>query len=327
MTVFLIGLTMGAMLTPAHAAPVGNPFLRGVGSPEELAKRIEDSLHDHDQNGRAIIDINRCRQDGACARPVDYLKMFQESDPGASLVVVDQLTAFLRKLVEESAPDGEYWMACLKYDPYRPVLHCVSRRFKPGEKAWVNPATHRIVLASDCTNPVEKEVPKRCVEVHVFTRATDTELRFELSVGQDGPNSIANDCIAVLRAGSEQKETWWTDECAYGYCSFADFNGVYGQKQLMVGSYVPEPGEHVFFLPEEVAMSGSKFRFVACLDREGLSSDTIGVQWFDYLLVEPSQVKMATIWYSKDEVPPWAPTIYWPWGEWPPASITEGQIP
>lgn len=295
----------------AEAASVGNPFLKRVTMPSELASKIEGSLA-KDQSGKSKIDPQRCNRDGSCATPENYLVMFQESDPDALLVGVGQLPGYLRALEVVPAPIGEYWLACLKPQgkgKYKPVLHCLSRRFKPGETAWVNAKTRKVILASDCTNPVEKEVPRKCVEIHFFTKPGDTAVRFCLI----GPNAVADDCIGVKKAGAEEFQTWWTDECASADCNFSGASSVVGQPVQLAGSYVPEPGEHILRLPAFMAAE-TLFRTVLCLDRSGEHSDGMGVQWFDYVhSVEPAR---ATVWYDKVEVPQGAANLYWPWGDW-----------
>jgi len=291
----------------AQAAPVGNPFLRGVKSPAELASKMETSLAS-DSTGRSIIDPERCKRDGSCARPADFLEMFQKSDPQAHLGTVWQVPGFLRTLQVAPAPQGEYWMACLKGS--HPVLHCLSRRFKLGEKAWINPATHRVVLASDCTNPVEKEVKDKCVYIHFFTRSPDTVVRFALL----GPYDVNDDCVGVKRAGESDFERWWTDECADKNCDFSGAVAVVGQPVRLAGSYVPAPGEHVLRLPAMVAEANSLFRTVLCLDRDGEHSDGVGVQWFDYSRVGQ---RTAYVWYDRSRVPQKATSrLTWTWGEW-----------
>ena len=309
-TLVLAALFAVMLSAPLYAAPVGNPFLRGVHSPKELAEKIGIALW-RDPSGQSVIDPERCKRDGSCAKPADFLEMFQKSDPGAHLVNVRELSAFLQTLGIADAPEGEYWLACLK--PFRPVLHCLSRQFKPGEKGWADPGTGQIILASDCTNPVEKEVPKKkCVEVHFFTKAPDTVVRFALL----GPTDVSDECIGVKRVGETEFEPWWSDECADENCNFLAASEVVGQPIQLAGSYVPQPGEHVLRLPVMVTETGSLYRVVLCLDRNGKHSDGIGVQWFDYRMLEPAGVKAAFVWYANTEVPSWAPRLYWPWGEW-----------
>ncbi|MFA6279031.1 MAG: hypothetical protein WCS97_01855 [Candidatus Paceibacterota bacterium] len=330
-----------AMASVMLAAPIGKPFLHGVKTPAELADKVQASLAKNPK-GTSIIDPERCKRDGSCASPANYFEMFKESDPEARLTDVAQVPAFLKRLEIAPAPEGEYWISCLKPSgkDYKPVLHCLSRPFKKGEKAWVDPQTKRIVLASDCTNPVEKPAPKKeaCVEIHFFTKQGDSGVRFALL----GPKDVKDDCIAVKRAGEEDFEQLWADECSNVHCDFSADAAVVGQPVRIMGSYVPVPGEHILRLPTFVAEK-SLYVTVLCLERGSTEwpefpkspvsfaasvsygekrqewiaghSDAIGVRWFDYLNTK-SEVKRATVYYTKPEIPKGAPQLYWPWGEW-----------
>ncbi len=263
----IAALVLGAVsASMAWAAPVGKPFMKGVINPTDLANRIEVALA-KDHTGTHMLDPEYCAKSGSCASPRDYLEMFQESDPKAGITDVSQIPAFLKSLKVEDAPSGEYWLACLKPlgKGYKPILHCVSRRFKPGEKVWIDTKTRRIVLASDCTNPVEKEVPPQaCVLIRFFTKPGDTVVRFALL----GPKDVGNECLGLRRAGeADEFEHWWNDECAVKGCDFSEDARVVGQPVRVMGSYVPGPGEHTLRLPAEVAKKSSLFRVVLCLER------------------------------------------------------------
>lgn len=327
--------------TVAYAAPVGKPFLHGVSTPTELASKVQASLTKNPK-GTSIIDPERCKRDGSCATPANYLEMFQKSDPEARLTMA-QVPDFLRTLRIANAPPDDYWLACLKPNGkggYQAVLHCLSRKFKPGEKAWMDPKSGRLVLASDCTNPVEKSVPPKlaCVEVHFFTKPGDTVVRFDIQ----GPADVADDCIGVKRAGETDFERWWADECANIHCDFSANAAFMGQPVRLIGSYIPEPGEHVLRIPASFAEKGSLYSVGLCLERTKMAwpefpldkytlverneyakqrdewiaghSDTMNVVWRGYR-TSSSGVKVATVYYTKAEVPSGQPVIYWPWQE------------
>ncbi len=294
----------------SHATPVGDPFLRGMTSPMELADKIQASLA-VDPTGQTIIDSARCNRDGSCARPSDYLVMLQESDPSAHLGAVADLVPFLRSLVQEVAPSGQYWMACLKVNGSKrtPFLHCISRNFAPGEKAWVDPNSERIVLAQNCTNPVEKPVSEACVEVHFWTHPGDQVVRFALL----GPEPVSDDCVGVERAGESSFERWWPDECELAGCDFSQDAVVVGEPVQMMGSYVPQPGEHRLRLPAFVAAQGSLYTVVLCLEGpDGQHSDGVSVVPLNY------HSGFATVWYSSPDVPVryLGQDQHWTWGEW-----------
>ena len=198
--VLIAALLLGAMtISTANAASAGKPFLRGVFSSADLANRIEVSLIKNPRE-TSIIDPDRCKLDGSCASPQNYLLMFQISDPQAHLTDVAQVPNLLRALRVAEAPSGEYWLACLEPmgdETYKSVLHCVSRSFKPGEKVWTDPKTGRIVLASDCTNPVENRFRQRRALRLISNEARDTVVRFALL----GPQDVSDDCVGVKRSG------------------------------------------------------------------------------------------------------------------------------
>ena len=272
LALIVLVLAFGSSLKSCRVcAAVGDPFLKGLSNPEELADKVRVSLV-RNPKGTSVIDPVRCKRDGSCATPENYLRMFQESDPGAGLTTVAQVPTYLRNLEVADAPAGEYWLSCLKPSSrgiYEPVLHCLSRSFKPGEKAWIDPKTRRIVLASDCTNPVEKPVPPKnaCVEIHFFTKSQDTAVRFALL----GPADVDNDCIGVKRAGEEDFENLWAKECESTHCDFSADVAVVGQSVRLMGSYAPVPGEHVLRLPALVAEKSSKYTTVLCLERGAMA--------------------------------------------------------
>lgn len=257
-----------ATVSTVDATPAGKPFLRGVISPSDLANRIEQSLWEN-PTGTSIIDRELCMKNGSCANPLNYLEMFQESDPGANLTKVAEIPGFLRTLKVVDGPPGEYWVACLKPTDgkkgvYTPVLHCLSRRFKPGEKAWIDTKTKRIVLASDCTNPVEKEIPpKACKEIRVPTMLTESALRSVIL----GPHPVRDDCFAVKRAGEKDFENWWPNECDDARCNFEDVAAFMHQPVQLIGSYVPVAGEHIFRVPASFADPNSSYSVAFCIDR------------------------------------------------------------
>lgn len=337
----LLALVFVALAVPASAG-TWKPFLHGVKTPAELADKVQASLT-KDPSGRSIIDPERCKRDGSCATPENYFEMFQKSDPDSHLTGVAQVPAFLKKLEVAPAPAGEYWIACLKPSgdgAYKPELHCLSRFFKKGEKAWVNPLTKRIVLASDCTNPVEKPAPPKhaCALIPFTTKVGDTVVRFDIQ----GPAEVKDDCIGVKRAGEEDFERWWADECKNVHCDFSDNARFMGQKVRLIGSYIPEPGEHVLRVPASFAEKGSLYSVGLCLERTKMAwpeypakgytlaerdayaeqrdkwiaghSDTMNVVWQGYR-TNSTGIKEARVYYTKAEVPPGAPLIYWPWQE------------
>lgn len=302
--------------TTAHAAPVGNPFLKGLKNPQELADKVAASLA-QDPSGSSIIDPGRCKQDGSCARPNDYLAMIRQTDPGA-VTSVSQLPDFFSGLVAVVAPKGQYWLACLKVEApgkYTPYLHCLSRTFKRGEKVWMDPKTKRLILASDCTNPIEKPVRQACAEIHFFAypRNGDTVVRYALI----GPQMLDDECFGLKRPGEVEFERLWKDECARSGCDFSGASAFYGQPVQLIGSTaITAPGEYILRVPAALSTSSLRAYAVAlCLERGSESSDGVGVRYVHYRLSKP-RTFVATVRYSTEDVGR-HPNISWTWGETP----------
>ncbi|MFZ1987911.1 MAG: hypothetical protein WAV21_02675 [Minisyncoccia bacterium] len=272
----------------AEAVPLGNPFMRGFDNPSQLAEITEQLLR-VDPTGQTMLDSSRCKRDGSCARPIDYLEMLQVSDPDAKLASVSQLPGYFRSLVIKAAPPGKYWMACLKPSKkstsgWRAEDNCIARFFKPGEKAWVNPKTGKVVLAQDCTNPVGKpEKPDGCVYIWLQTRAGDTGFRLK----EYGPQELHDDKCnpAILRAGERDYESPWYEECPSVDCNFAQADsilagmGVRGQRK---GSYAPDIGWNILRLPPQVAEKDSPYLFVFCIETPQGDSCGKDIWWNDY---------------------------------------------
>lgn len=354
----MLALAMALVVPTAASAATWKPFLHGVNSPAELAGKIEASLAQNPK-GTSMLDPARCKKDGSCATPLNYLEALSQVNPGAHLTGVAQVPDFLRTLKVIDAPTGEYWLACLRpsgQGAYKAAVHCLSRSFKKGEKAWIDAKSGVIVFASDCTNVVEKPVPKKseCVEIHFTTKPGDTIVRFGLL----GPADVKDDCIGVKKAGETEFEHWWKDECFVKGCDFSADAAVVGQPVRLIGSYVPIPGKHVLRLPALVAENQSKYVTVLCLERsapgdppkeppkpvEGTSREIYKPAYDAYMAwrVEyeawrnkwlvthsdgmgirphtyqqtPSGIKTATVYYTQAEIPAGAPQLYIPWGEW-----------
>jgi hypothetical protein len=265
----IVALILGAALVvsmPVSAA-TWKPFLHGVNSPAELAGKIETSLKQNPK-GTSMLDSARCKKDGSCATPLNYLEALQQVNPGAHLTGVAQVPDFLRTLKVIDAPTGEYWISCLKpsgQGMYKAVLHCLSRSFKKGEKAWIDAKSGVIVFASDCTNVVEKPVPLKqtCAEDHFFARPGDTVIRFAVL----GPAAIEDDCFAIKKVGETEFKALFRDECASEHCTFAASEAFLKKKVRKIASYALEPGEHVVRVPAHFAKPESPYVVTYCIER------------------------------------------------------------
>lgn len=349
----IVALILGAALvvsTPVSAA-TWKPFLHGVNSPAELAGKIETSLKQNPK-GTSMLDSARCKKDGSCATPLNYLEALQQVNPGAHLTGVAQVPDFLRTLKVIDAPAGEYWISCLQpsgQGTYKAVLHCLSRSFKPGEKVWVDTKSSRIVFASDCTNVVEKPVPLKqaCAEILFLARAGDTVARN--AVG--GGTAFGDDCFAIKKVGDAEFRAPWKDSCASEHCTFAASEAFLHKKMWMLASYELEPGQYILRVPASFAEKNSPYVTILCLERTKMSwpekpmmeytherrgeyiaqrdayikqrdewivghSDSVNVWWNAYH-VGSDGVPRATVHYTEAEVPvAETPKMYWRWGVW-----------
>lgn len=288
----LISSIVALILSAALAVPMaanaatGKAFMHGIQNPEQLAKMIEVSLI-KDSTGKSLLDPAKCDNDGSCGSAFTFLEGLQKHPAGKHLTDVAQVPGFLRTLKEKDAPSGEYWISCLKPSApvkvaskgvYHVVMHCLSRTFKPGWKVWVDPKTDLIVFDQFCTNPVEKPVKETCVYIPFTVDSSGiTAARFALT-GIEAPKK-KDDCLAVKRVGEVEYERWWPDECYDEHCNFgADVEVlrqyVSGTKVLVAGSFKTSPGEYVLRLPKYVAMSGSKYVTLLCLERT-----PVGMKW------------------------------------------------
>ncbi len=323
----LTGLFILGCSVSVEAAPLGNPFLRGLKNPAELAVLLEKSLA-LDETGESPVSPEQCAKRHYCARPIDFLEAFQQIDTGAGLKTLGELPNYVESLVPVHGLTGSYWSWCIKTPTKsskfgKPLRQCESRPFKKGEAGWKNPVTGKVVMMQDCANPIDgPDLAKNCVFIHFRTKEGDTAVRLK----QYGPTDLSSDeCTGLKRAGEKNFESPFVEECADEWCSFEHIDQVLGASGWQKGSFTPTPGEHVLRLPAKVAEADSKYRMVFCLDRwdrsnnaalahppssneeaflqQGIFEDYvqrhscgIGVRWFDYLPTKDT--KIATIYYD-----------------------------
>jgi hypothetical protein len=269
-------LALPVFVTPAVAAPIGNPFDKEKGNtPAKLAARVRASL-EKDPSGHEYINPEGCAKNGSCATPLAYLLMFQNDDPKAAetrLKTVADLPDYLASLTITDAPLGKYWMACLKFtnknpdNHWQPIAKCIARAFKPGEHAWMDPVTKRIVLAEDCTNPVEKpEGPELCDEIQFYTGADITSVRYKTH----GPTDMAEETVctpALKRAGETDWEYPWEDNCPSEWCTFADVDARIPEEGWRMGSFTVKRGLHRLRVPHVATVRDSHYDVVFCSEK------------------------------------------------------------
>ncbi len=128
-----------------------------VRTPQALATLIERSLK-ADPSGNGQIS-------GTNMTPAMYLVALRAA--GQTVEGVGALPMFLRGLVEKPMPTGvKIRMSRVKYSAGSDCVERFeldakvghARAAHPGENAWVDPNTGRIVMAQDCTNTALEEV-------------------------------------------------------------------------------------------------------------------------------------------------------------------------
>ena len=206
---------------------------------------------------------------------------------------------------------------------------------KPAPPA-TPPTTSRTLIAS---------ATKGCAEIRFTTKPGDTVVKFPV-FGPAGHDIAKDSCVGIKRPGDSTFGPWQNGFCPTAppiLCDFSQHERIIGQKIRLMGSYrIEKQGVHTLRLPGFISerklgyvtalilvrgesehpqypseQPGSTKAFVAAYRygeqrQEWIAdnSDAIGVRWFDYVN------GVATVYYSKTEVPKDTAQLYWPWGEW-----------
>ncbi len=133
----------------------GAPLMEGIKNPTQLAELVERSLKS-DPTGHKLLDPTQCRKNGSCATPRTYFVGIRGAHPSAMLGDIADLPRYLRSLVPEPAPAGDYHMSRLLVHGMQHRYDAIGwhRRFFKGEVAWCDPNTGEPVLAGKCGNVV-----------------------------------------------------------------------------------------------------------------------------------------------------------------------------
>ena len=158
--IITLGALLVAALTIADVQAAGQPLMKGLTGPAELAGLIETSLS-QDPSGNSRIDSGRCQRDGSCATPYMYYYGIASEHPSAGLRSITELPRYLRSLVKKPAPSGVWQMSRLLDGRYDAVGW--QRVFHQGEGAWVDVNTAEPILAEDCGNVVGRSVGQAVV--------------------------------------------------------------------------------------------------------------------------------------------------------------------
>ncbi|MBP6860565.1 MAG: hypothetical protein KBC38_03340 [Candidatus Pacebacteria bacterium] len=280
-TILLALLFFAALgIDVSQARDLGNPFHKGVSSPQQLADIIRANLA-LDSSGESMLSPERCATAGdrSCAAPIDYLEAFRLADPGAAdqLRSVSDVPDYLDGLVPVAAPGGRYRSAWLKptttrKSGWKAEFGGLERRFHRGESAYKNPRTDKIVLMGDCTNPVgEPERPQIvCAYIMLRVDTDDRSLRVA-EYSKNGRRLVDRDCNPAIRqVGSDSWESPWFEHCPRFDCTFAGADrtlGGYGYQRTRKGSFaLGEAGWVVLRVPVHVTENGSAYAYNFCID-------------------------------------------------------------
>jgi len=150
-----LALAIAALANSAFAAGTGMPMMKGLKNPTELATLVENSLKS-DPTGKSLLNPARCKKDGSCATAHDYFFGIQTAHPSAKLGNIAELPQYLRSLVKQSAPAGEWHISRLlvRGNTHTYDAKGWKRAFLQGESVWVDVNTGELILAGDCGNVI-----------------------------------------------------------------------------------------------------------------------------------------------------------------------------
>jgi len=280
-------------------------YFYGLDHPRELADLIEAAL-ERDPSGRTMLDRNKCRIDGSCAAPINYLESFQQKDPHGGWTL-ENMAEKMRTLRLDCDMEGIYQMDRIRVRPGASLgetdLNGMSRSFETDECAWVNPETGRPVLAENCTNPVGVRIDLVCVYVNIEVRdSNEYALIWQRRVRADDP------CFAYRRVTRvfepDTPSAQWHEVprgCIGRPCDFTAVNEALGGPHVAQGQIpLDSPGLYqVRLSPDELPVFCVKYRLP---NGDVRSSFAVGVRWSQDYLTRVEDERHARIFYSSGEL-------------------------
>ncbi len=145
-----------ALVGPAYAVGTGMPMMKGLENPDELATLVDRSLANDSTGKKQRLDPAQCRKNGSCATAHDYFFGIKTAHPSAELGNIAELPRYLRSLVKQPAPDGQWHISRLlvRGDKHTYDAKGWKRAFLQGESVWVDVNTGEPILAGDCGNVI-----------------------------------------------------------------------------------------------------------------------------------------------------------------------------
>ena len=279
------------------AEPAGMSFCPGgmPGGKNELLRKMNQSLA-ADPRGYRVLE-------GCHAAPIHFLLAWQKGDPGARLTSVDQLPAYVDKLVVMATPkDVEYQSSCLQVrgGALTVIMGCVTRTIRKGEVVYGNPDTGIRTLMGSCANPGVAEslelvvTAAPCLRIDFPTQGKGQAVRFAYI----GANPLPGRCHSYQLAGVRERLYSTPEECPDVYkkmignrevtvvCSWDQVEaavseelGFFAEVQNVSGSfYARAAGTNSWYLPPEALNGGA----VICWEMPDGSFRTVGVSYEHY---------------------------------------------
>lgn len=207
------------------------PFLRGNGTPQELAQKIRASLA-KDPSGNSIIDSVRCGKDGSCAAPHNYLESLRVKKKDLTLAMLADYVAGFKRIKPSAADYETDWdtdcMEPVDVGVYRAVISCMHRKPKAGEFFWVDDLKDPLnYFFEDCSNPRRGEhhepeevvVKLGCVEIDYVLPPHSTAFRYEV-IGDHSLHRLKG-CPLMIQVADGPKKPF-SDDCPSKNCTFRE---------------------------------------------------------------------------------------------------------
>ena len=276
-TALLSAPAFAAKSAPTHSRYTG--FYYDAKDPSQLADLVEASLK-IDPTGHRMLDPGKCKKDGSCATPLNYLDSFRAHNPYRELSL-EGLAAFMRILVKDCTITGELQMDRIDRVTGKTDVNGMHRRLdaSKGECAWVDPVTHMAVLAQHCANPIGVRIDLNCVYINVEVK---DEREFGIIWARyDHPT---DPCFAIRRTTilyepDSPRAQWFpvTPGCIGAPCNMDADDRKLGRGHVAQGQISVRPGRYQFRIsPNELLVLCLKFHLGPT--RVG-SSFANGVRW------------------------------------------------
>lgn len=289
----------GARATPSRYTG----YYYDAPNPGVIADLWEKSIA-KDPSGKTMLDAAKCKKDGSCGAPLNYLQSFQAHDPYGNWTL-ENGPQKLRQLVKDCTIQGTLQMDRIERATGRTDINGMSRILNKanGECAWVNPETRMPVLAEHCANPIGVRVDLNCVYVDVnvvepnefafiwarYVRPTDRCFSVRRTSRLFEPDSPSAAWVTV------------TPGCLGIPCNMANDTAFFKEEDVAHGQIrIDQPGTYQFRLePGEKLLLCLKLR-----GENGIVSSSFGnrVRWQMDYLKRVGREQHARVYYQTNEM-------------------------